>query len=340
VGAKYTERNRGNLGVTVDFDGTAALNRRQSLTFAVGTPHLHDDRFLTLFEGRFVLDPEREFFGLGNDDVGSDALSTHEYQRAEAVFAFGWRPTPALALDASLGIKYVSIRKGSRDDRKPFTTDRFREMPGVHGGYVNPIGVGLVWTTRDDVIRPTHGWRLILKASHTDRAMQSDFEFTRLVGDVSYLFPLFGGAHVFGVRLNGGLVFGPHTDIPFWELEELGGDDTLRGFLPRRFYGTSRLLLNAEYRFRLAEFDFFHLWRVRVDGVAFGDAGRVFIGNAELHRDFHLGQDLVSRNSDDFRYSYGGGLRFQLAEALVARVDVGFSEEETGLVYLEFGHTF
>ena len=40
------------------------------------------------------------------------------------------------------------------------------------------------------------------------------------------------------------------------------------------------------------------------------------------------------------RGRHGGGLRFILARALVARVDVGFSEEEIGLVYLKFGHTF
>ena len=43
---------------------------------------------------------------------------------------------------------------------------------------------------------------------------------------------------------------------------------------------------------------------------------------------------------DDLRYSYGGGVRFALSRALVARIDVGFSEEEQGLVYLTFGHTF
>jgi len=43
---------------------------------------------------------------------------------------------------------------------------------------------------------------------------------------------------------------------------------------------------------------------------------------------------------DDMRFSYGGGVRFALGEATIARVDVGFSEEEKGLVYLVFGHTF
>jgi predicted ABC-type transport system involved in lysophospholipase L1 biosynthesis ATPase subunit len=42
----------------------------------------------------------------------------------------------------------------------------------------------------------------------------------------------------------------------------------------------------------------------------------------------------------DLQYSYGGGLRIALSQALVARIDVGFSDEETGLVYLAFGHAF
>ena len=39
---------------------------------------------------------------------------------------------------------------------------------------------------------------------------------------------------------------------------------------------------------------------------------------------------------------YGGGLglRFALSQALVARVDVAFSDERLPIVYLAFGHTF
>jgi hypothetical protein len=40
------------------------------------------------------------------------------------------------------------------------------------------------------------------------------------------------------------------------------------------------------------------------------------------------------------RFSYGGGVRIGFSSGLVARIDVGFSPEETGLVYLTFGHTF
>ena len=210
----------------------------------------------------------------------------------------------------------MSIRKGIRDDERPFTTDAFRDLPGIHGGYVNPIGLALVATTRDDVIRPTRGWRAIFKVTHTNRALGSDFQFTRLGGDVGRLFPLFGGAHVVALRVDGGFIFGPQRDIPFWELEELGGDDTLRGFFPHRFVGTSRALVNGEYRFKLTEFDFFEWWRVRLDGVAFGEAGRVFITNGELRREFRLNDNIVRRIASTFRYSYGGGLRVALVTLL------------------------
>jgi hypothetical protein len=55
-----------------------------------------------------------------------------------------------------------------------------------------------------------------------------------------------------------------------------------------------------------------------------------------------LGQPVatIPATSNDFRYSYGGGTRIALGEALVARIDVGFSDEETGLVYLTFGDPF
>jgi hypothetical protein len=66
----------------------------------------------------------------------------------------------------------------------------------------------------------------------------------------------------------------------------------------------------------------------------------VFINRGELDDEFDLTDDVINQLTSDIRYSYGGGLRFILSRALIARVDVGFSEEEIGLVYLKFGHTF
>ena len=86
--------------------------------------------------------------------------------------------------------------------------------------------------------------------------------------------------------------------------------------------------------------NFFDIWKVKIDGVLFGEAGRVFLNRKDLENEFHLNSRIFHRLANDFRYSYGTGLRIALSEALVARIDVGFSEEEQGLVYLSFGQTF
>jgi outer membrane protein assembly factor BamA len=341
-GLKFTHRNLFGSGVMFDVAGDYSLNQQQSLSLGVGAPDvLGDQRFLALFSVAYDLDPQRDFFGLGNNDVGPDPASTNEERDVAGELLLGWRPfRGALSVVASIGLRHVDIENGDRDDDTPFTPEEFPNLPGIDGGFVNPIGLALVYNARDDLIWPTRGWRIIAKVSHTNRALKSDFEFTRVVLDAGYLYSFGEGRHVLGARLSGEYINGPRSDVPFWELTELGGDDTLRGYFPRRFLGQAHTLINLEYRVKLFAFDFFDIWRVQVAGAIFGDAGRVFINHGELDDEFDLTDEVISEITDDIRYSYGGGLRFILARALVARVDVGFSEEEIGLVYLKFGHTF
>jgi hypothetical protein len=39
-------------------------------------------------------------------------------------------------------------------------------------------------------------------------------------------------------------------------------------------------------------------------------------------------------------YAGGPGVRFALSQALVVRIDLGFSEEQLPILFLAFGHTF
>jgi outer membrane protein assembly factor BamA len=338
-GAKYAHRDLFGTGVTFDADGTYSLEQHQSLALSLGSGRLFHDRVILLVRARYGYDPQQEFFGLGNNDVGPDPASTHAFQEIGGAVTVGWRPFERLAFNFAIGARQVDIRRGDRDGNTPFTVDEFPDLPGVDGGIVNPIALSLVWNTRDDVMRPTRGWRLILKAIHTNKALLSDFEYTRYVGDAGYLRSFSSGRYVLGVRMNGEWIDAPDEQVPFWELAELGGQDTLRGFFPNRFLGKGRVLLNGEARFQIVEFDFFDLWRVHIDGVVFGDGGRVFLDREDLEDEFQVG-DIAESIIDTFQYSYGAGLRFKLSRALVARVDVGFSEEEKGLVYLSFGQTF
>ena len=351
VGVKFTHRNLLRTGITLDVDATyAALNNQQSHGIKIMQPHLFGDRFLITAYGKVRYDPEREFFGLGNNDRGPDPASTHAYQDMFGVLALGWRLLPRVSLNFSVMFREVDIRHGDqRDDCGglvpcPFTQDPaseggFAGMPGVNGGKSNPLSLSLVWNDRDDITHPTRGWLVLVKASHTDKALWSNFEFTRVVGDAGYLYPWFDKRLVTGARLDGVWMDGPSGEFPFWELTDLGGADSLRGFFPRRFAGKKRLLINLEARGLLKEFDFFNLWHVKLDGVLFGETGRVFLDSTEINHEFHAARPDIHYVSH-LQYSYGGGLRIALSSALIARIDVGFSEEEQGLVYLTFGETF
>jgi outer membrane protein assembly factor BamA len=340
AGGKFEDRDIAESGTTLDLEASYALNKQQSVALSIGSPHLLDDRFLLLLRAKYYMDPQRDFFGLGNNDVGPQPASTNLFQEIGGALTVGWRPFERVAFNFAVGVRQVHIRNGDRNDSIPFTPEAFPNLPGVKGGVVNPLALSLVWNTRDDIVRPTHGWRVILKAIHTDRALFSDFEFTRYVFDAGYLRSFSDGRQVVGLRVDGEWINAPSQDIPFWELSELGGEDTLRGFFPHRFVGKARALLNGEFRFRITEFDFYHLWHVRWDGVLFGDGGRVFISQSDVRDEFHLNSNIFGRIIGDFQYSYGVGVRIALSEALCARIDVGFSEEETGLVYLSFGQTF
>lgn len=200
------------------------------------------------------------------------------------------------------------------------------------------MSFSLIVNTREDITRPTRGWTLVASIAHVDQSLGSDFQYTRYTFEASYLLPLLTRRQVFGLRVGGTHLDGEIENIPFYELAYLGGDRTLRGFFQYRFLGRSAALATAEYRLKLIDFQFFDLWPVRIDGVGFVEGGRVFISDADISN--QLGPEFVSTVTREIRYSYGGGLRIALGQALVARIDAGFSEEESALFYLTFGHTF
>lgn len=363
-GIKYSHRDLSRTGASFDLDATYALNEQQAIKLAVTSPLLQDGRWLLSLRARYHFDPQRDFFGLGNNELldceddfdperchcepgdprypdcpEGGPYSTHEFQDLAGALTVSWRPFERVAFNLGVGLRQVHIRDGDRLDEIAYTPVKFPDLSGIEGGVVNPLALSLVWNSRDDVMRPTRGWRIILKIIHANQAF-SDFKFTRYIADAGYLRAFDDGRYIFGARVNGEWVDSRQDRIPFWELSELGGEDTLRGFFPHRFAGKGRVLLNGEFRFRVSEFDFFDLWYVKIDGVLFGDGGRVFVKGKELRDEFNVDTEVFERIINNFQYSYGAGLRIALSEALIARIDAGFSEEELGLLYLSFGHTF
>jgi outer membrane protein assembly factor BamA len=336
IGIKFTGRNLGDTGLTLDFNTIAAWEGQQSYSFNVVHAKFFDGRLISVLNANFFSDPTREFFGLGNNNVGPDPLSTHRLQRVGGELTLAWRLFDRLAVAISAGYEDVQVGRGEADTERdlPFTVDVFPDLNGLDGGRTIPLSLSLIFNNQKDITRPTRGWSVIAEVERVDRALGSDYTYTRLSADASYLWPLLTRRQLLALRLGGEHFIGDLDDVPFYNLTYLGGDDTLRGFFIERFLGTSRVLATFEYRLKLLDFQFFGLWEVRIDGVGFVETGRVFIDGDDGNGAF------LSRSVKDWQLSYGGGVRMALGQAILARIDVGFSEEESALVYLSFDHPF
>jgi outer membrane protein assembly factor BamA len=327
AGVKFEGRDLFGRGLYGDVNLLVALQRQQKGVVTVGDPEVGP--FMLFGTLAWYDDPSVEFFGLGNNTVGPDPLSNHELRRARAGFTVGYRILRRFAVVMSGFWRDTNVANGSNDTP---STQRFApNLPGVHGAQSNYLSAALVYNSRDELVRPTKGWEMIIKYLSADHALfNRGTDYQKLIFDVSYIHPLIWRRQVIAIHGNTEVMFGDDEDIPFFELSSLGGDDTMRGYFPQRFLGKGSALFNVEYRLKLVDFNFRKLWDVTIDGVGFGDVGRVYAG----------AHDFTHHPFDHVRYSYGGGLRIGLSSGLVARIDAGFSPEETGLLYLTFGHTF
>ncbi len=328
VGVKFEGRDLFGGATAGDANLLVALNRQQKATVNVGNPEIGP--FLLFGTAAWYTDPAVEFFGLGNNEIGPDPLSNHEMRRARFGLTVGYRILRKFAVVLAAFYRDTNVKNGSDDDTP--STQRFAPgLTGVHGAPSNYLSAALVYNSRDDLVRPTEGWEMIIKYLNADSVLWNrDTDYQKLLFDVSFIQPLVWRRQVIALHANTEVVFADDEDIPFFELSSLGGDDTMRGYFPQRFLGKGRALINVEYRLKLVDFNFRKLWDVSIDGVAFGDVGRVYEDS----------EDFLEHTFDHVRYSGGGGVRVALSSGLVARIDAGFSPEEKGLIYLTFGHTF
>lgn len=328
IGVKFEGRDLFGGATVGDVNLLVALQKQQKATIHVGNTELGP--FMLFGTWAWYTDPAVEFFGLGNNEVGPDAIANYDIRRVRVGVTGAYRLLPRLALVLAGFYRDTNVKNGSSDDTP--SIQRFAPaLYGVHGAESNYLSAALVFNSRDDLVRPTEGWKVLFKYLNADHALfNRDTDYQKLIIDVSYIHPLVWRRQVIAIHSNAEVVFAGDDHIPFFELSSLGGDDTMRGYFPQRFLGKGAALLNAEYRLKLVDFNFRKLWDVAIDGVGFADAGRVY-------QDAY---DFTHHTFDDLRYSYGGGLRIALSSGLVARIDAGFSPEEKGLVYLAFGHTF
>jgi hypothetical protein len=271
----------------------------------------------------------QNFFGTGNETVfppnsknGRNILFyRNRYDLSHADLRIKWPMARHVAWSIGLAAQYYA--SAPEDNKTRFLGVYDKNNPGeqvflnrFHGG----VGAGVEVDTRSNVFLPTGGVvfntdvRAMTQLRGEKRsftAIQSDFSlYTRLSRDSGV---------VLMNRVGGGTTFGEPV---FYQMMQLGGQRSLRGFNTARFTGRSALFHSAELRLKLFQFTSY-LFPGTFGLIGFHDVGRVW---------------MPGESSTKWHNGYGGGVYLVPANALLLRATVGHSEETTQFYFnLVFG---
>jgi outer membrane protein assembly factor BamA len=166
-----------------------------------------------------------------------------------------------------------------------------------------------VWDKRENVFFPESGYYFQAEGVWYGSAIGSDYDYARYLIDLRRYFGL-GRERVIAAQLVGNFASGA---APFYDLPMLGGGNIMRGYYQGRYRDYVFTAAQGEVRWPLFG---------RFGAVGFVAAGTV----APALDGFDLG---------DLRWSGGGGLRFRFnqAEKVNLRADIGFAEGGTGIYF-------
>ncbi len=307
LGPAYSRRDllNENLHFRISAAGSAKLY--YNVDTLVSFPRLLGKRLRLDFYAQHADSPQMAYYGPG---PGSRKQSRTDYRREDTNFDFrlGWRVHPRHVLAGlTTGVNLINIGPGT--SKVYASTDRVytpEQTPGidVQSPYFH-IGPFLQVDFRDYKDDPHRGTNLVSRFSYYDD--QADrYTFRTWESLAEQYIPVFNEKRVFALRARTEFSYtGTGQVVPFYLQPTLGGSDDLRGFRQFRYYDNNSLLMNVEYRWEVAP---------AMDMALFGDGGRVF------HRPEDI--SLTGLETDG-----GVGFRFKNREAVVFRIDVGFSRE-------------
>ncbi|MEQ8905188.1 BamA/TamA family outer membrane protein [Ekhidna sp.] len=250
------------------------------------------------------------YFGIGNDnDPDVSELYTNRFVQLEGQFLhpLNEKVFVGVAFDAH----FTSIRKVISEGL--LETDN---PVGSNGGNIFGVGPAFRYDTRDYTIYPASGYfiasRLIFNAI-------GDFNYTSYLADFRKYIDLKDKKHILAFQFQTRLTFG--TDVPFYKLPQLGGDERLRGVKNASLYRDRQMMYTQmEYRRPL-------FWRFGIT---------VFAGVGDV------AYDVDDFNLSEFKYVAGIGGRFLIIpeRKLNLRLDLGFGRGGQNGIYVGISEAF
>jgi len=188
---------------------------------------------------------------------------------------------------------------------------------GYTGGTSLGWGLLSIWDKRDNALNSSTGYYAELSARFFSKKRRSDFDYHMYQWDFRYFMDLTGDKkHVLAFHNVATFITG---SPPFRRMGILGGSTIMRGLYQGRYRDRNLLAFQSEYRWQAL-----NCWGLAV----FAATGQV----SNLIQTFSL---------DEFKYTYGAGLRFMLnkKERVNLRLDFGLGKKTSGF-YINLAESF
>ena len=247
------------------------------------------------------------FFGTGTSEVPKELYEVN-YPRIKINAAKQVAPH----IYAGIGYQYEHYNIAGTEPGRVLTNGA---IAGSKGSITSGAGPLLLYDSRDTVLFPGRGWFGNLSFINNGHVWGGNYNFNRWVLDITN-YQKISKRSILAINSYNSFVTG---NAPFQQLSQLGGNKIMRGYYQGRYADNNLVLLQTEARFPLFK---------RFGGALFTGGG--FLGN----RDTFL-------RINDFKYSYGAGMRFTInrKDHLNLRLDYAVGPNTSGF-YFTFGEAF
>jgi hypothetical protein len=247
-----------------------------------------------------------DFYGIGNaSDIPKDSADGYLAQGVNGELTAERQWLPGLFAGPQALFKFEDI------EAKGTPTLLTNSVIGKQGGLVTGLGGLVTYDRRDAIYWARRGCFLRAKAAYYRELWGSEFDYDSYLLEARQFVPLFATG-AFGVAAT---LQSKTGDVPFRELSTANGDKTMRGLVRGKYRDNHLLILQAEYKSYLPDWNWIsHPWfRNRLGYAVFAEAGQVA----------HETKDLAW---EEFKPDFGFGIRYAMnpAQLMNIRVDIGF----------------
>ncbi len=268
-------------------------------------PHLIG-KFDFLIKGKYDIVAGENFHGLGNETMDSAGVTTKYYnvfsQRIYGGLGITRKIGDMHQIDATAFFQDVKVYR----DNDSYIQQKLSNLPEFNHNKFAGISAGYNYTNVNNKLVPTKGVNFKMGLGYVTSVDKSDYSFFKGVSEFSFYVPI-SKLFSFASRAGGGVLQG---DAPYYYLNDLGGNDNLRGFTRERFYGKTSFYNNNELRLITNTRNV--VFNGKAGIFSFLDNGRVW---------------QPGENSTKWHVGYGAGLMIAPFNKFVLMASYGLSEE-------------